>query len=192
MKKAAEKDKDLVLDIIGSAFYDNKSVNYVIKQGDKKNNIKRIRNLVDYSYKICFNHGEIWLDKGSQGCLMLLDPKEKKNTLSSIIWDAMLAFNCIGLTRIGKVLGREAKIKKNHPKSSFIYLWFIGVAPEHQAKGIGSKMISFAIEKAKDSGLPIYLETSVLKNLEWYKNFGFEIYNEIDFIDHTLYFLRLN
>lgn len=192
MRKATKQDKALILEIISKAFYDNKSVNYVIKQGNPENNIKRIKSLVDYSFQLCINYGEIWLDENETGCLMFLNPHDKDLTLNSIRWDAQLALNCIGLSRVGKVLGREGKIKKNHPKTSFFHLWFIGVLPEHQGKGIGSDLIKIVLNKANESGLPIYLETSVLRNLKWYENYGFGIYNEIEFPDHTLYMLSLN
>lgn len=190
MRKATEKDKAIVLDIISTAFYDNKSVNYVIKQG--KNNIDSIKSLVDYSFKLCVNFGEVWIDEDEIGCLMFLNPHDKKVSLASLRWDLQLAIECIGISRIGKVLGRESEIKRNHPKTPFIHLWFIGVIPEQQRKGVGSKLMDIVIKKAKDLALPIYLETSVLKNLDWYKKYGFNIYNEIKFSDHNLFLLSLN
>lgn len=192
MRKATSEDRSLILDIITKSFYDNKSVNYVIKQGSRENNIKRIKSLVDYSYKLCLSHGEIWIDDTGTGCVMFLNPHDKKTSLNSILWDAQLALECIGINRVGKVLGRESKIKKNHPSTPFIHLWFIGVLPDHQGKGIGSNLIDIVLEKAKKQGLPIYLETSVLRNLDWYKKYGFKIYNDIKFSDHTLFLLNLN
>ncbi len=36
---------------------------------------------------------------------------------------------------------------------------------------------------------PIYLATSTMKNLPWYKKSGFEVYNELD-LGYNLFFLK--
>lgn len=36
---------------------------------------------------------------------------------------------------------------------------------------------------------PIYLETSTIKNIPWYKKFGFTIYNTPD-LEYQLYFMK--
>lgn len=191
MRKATKKDEALIIDIISKSFYDNKSVNYVIKQGNAQNNIKRIGALVEYAYNLCINFGEIWIDKDDIGCIMFLNPNKKELSLSSVLWDAKLALNCIGAFRIGKVLGRESQIKQNYPKGDFFHLWFVGVLPEKQGNGIGSELVKMVTGKAKNENLPVYLETSMVKNLKWYKDLGFVIYKEIKFSDHNLYMLKL-
>lgn len=88
--------------------------------------------------------------------------------------------------RIGKILNREKQIRAHQPIVPFYYLWFIGVHPEHQGQGIGSKLLEEVIEFYKNEGRPFYLETSVASNLPWYQKYGFKIINEID-IGYKLY-----
>ena len=78
-------------------------------------------------------------------------------------------------------MSRESKINKLHPKEPFYYLWFIGVDPAEQDKGIGTALLNGIINEAKKKNRPIYLETSTLKNIPWYEKFGFTIYNKLDF-----------
>jgi len=70
------------------------------------------------------------------------------------------------------------------------YLWFIGVDPLVQNRGIGSKMLQEIINFSNSSNRPIYLETSTVKNLPWYEKFGFEVYNEHDLTYHLYFFKR--
>jgi ribosomal protein S18 acetylase RimI-like enzyme len=100
-----------------------------------------------------------------------------------------LILSCIGIENIKKALSRESKIKQLQPKELMYYLWFIGVNPEYQNEGIGSVLLSEIIEDSENKKRPIYLETSTLKNLPWYKKFGFEIYNELD-LSYKLFFLK--
>ncbi|WP_431217557.1 GNAT family N-acetyltransferase [Puia sp. P3] len=78
-------------------------------------------------------------------------------------------------------MDREAKIKTIHPEGPMYYLWFIGVRPELQNKGIGSSLLCEVIAQSDSMQRPLYLETSTLRNLPWYKQFGFEVHNELDF-----------
>ncbi len=178
MKKAKLADKDLVLDILTESFDANKSVNYVVKQDSKRKN--RVRGLMEYSFNQCFHFGDVWLSDDNKACALVLYEDQKKSSLKTIGWDAKLALNVIGISRVFRVLSRESKIKKIHPKSKFTYLWFIGVYPDHQGKSIGSKLLRGIIEKSNQENKPIYLGTSMEENLSWYHEHGFETYHRMD------------
>ena len=187
MKKANYYDKDLVVNILTKSFETNQSVNYIVKQDKKR--IKRIRALMDYSFDVCYLFGDVFLSDNEKACALLLYPDKKSTTFKSILLDLKLVFSCIGIENIKKALARESKIKQLQPESIMSYLWFIGVYPQYQSQGIGNKLLNSIIEDSDKKQRPIYLETSTLKNLPWYKKFGFQIYNELD-LTYKLFFLR--
>lgn len=187
MLKATLNDKNLVVNILTQSFDDNKSVNYVVKQ-DKQRKL-RIQRLMEYSFDVCLLFGDVLLSEDRKGCVLILDPEKKKTTFKSILLDLKLAIGAIGLSGIPRVLKRESSIKKNYPDNSMLYLWYIGVLPSEQGKGIGKALLSEIIEESKSSKKPIYLETSMVKNLDFYKKSGFEIYKEIG-EPFRLYLLR--
>ncbi|MBS1681603.1 MAG: hypothetical protein OJF59_001846 [Cytophagales bacterium] len=189
MKRASVDQKSLVVDILVKSFDDNKSVNYVVKQD--RNREARIRGLMDYSYNICNTFGDVWISDDAQACALVLHPDKKRSTFTSILWDAKLALNVIGLNRVARVLGRESKIKSFHPKKRFSYLWFIGVSPQFQNAGKGSQLLNEIIKDSSAEGRPIYLETSVDRNIQWYQKHGFEIFQSLD-LSYRLYMLRWN
>ena len=179
MKRAEYKDKERIVDILAASFDDNKSVNYIVKQDKKRS--ERMRKLMEYSFDVCYLFGDIFLSEDKKGCALIVMPDKKKTTFKSILLDAKLALSVIGLSNIKKAMNRESTINKLHPKQPFYYLWFIGVDPSEQNKGIGSKLLIDVINEAKTKGRPIYLETSTLKNIPWYEKFGFSVYNKLDF-----------
>jgi ribosomal protein S18 acetylase RimI-like enzyme len=187
MKQANPQDISIVTRILTDAFIDNKSVNYVVKQDKYKRD--RIAGLMKYSFKVCQNFGEVWISDDQQACALLLFPDKKKTTFSAILQDVDLAFSVVGITRISDVMKREALIKSHHPKEPFCHLWFIGVDAQHQRNGKGSKLLQSIIDLCRGRNQSIYLETSVELNLNWYKKFGFEIYETID-LSYRLYLLR--
>ena len=187
MNNANYKDKNLVIDILSKSFDTNQSVNYIAKQDGKR--LKRISALMDYSFEVCYMFGDVFLSDDRKACALVLYPDKKKTTLKSILLDIKLIFSCIGIENIKKALARESKIKQLQPKELMYYLWFIGVDPEYQNEGIGSILLNEIIKDSKHKKRPIYLETSTLKNLPWYKKYGFQIYNELE-LSYKLFFLK--
>lgn len=187
MKKANYYDKKLVIDILTKSFDSNLSVNYIVKQDKKR--IKRISALMDYSFEVCYMFGDVFLSDNKKACALVLYPDKKSTTFKSVLLDLKLVFSCIGIENIKKALTRESKIKLLQPKTSMYYLWFIGVHPQYQNQGIGNKLLENIINDSYKKQRPVYLETSALKNLPWYKKFGFQIYNELD-LTYKLFFLK--
>lgn len=187
MIKAVYSDKNLVVGILTDSFETNQSVNYIVKQDKKR--VKRIRSLMDYSFEVCYSFGEVFLSDDKKACALILFPDKKKTTLKSILLDVKLILSSVGVSNIRKALNRESKIKAIQPKELMYYLWFIGVDPKHQNSGIGTELLNDVIKDSNLMERPIYLETSTLNNLPWYKKFGFDIYNELD-LNYKLFFLK--
>lgn len=185
MKKANYTHKNLVIEILASSFDTNASVNYIIKQD--KHREKRIRALMDYSFEVCYLFGEIFLSNDNKACALIVYPDKKKTTLKSISLDLKLIFQCVGIGNIMKTLKREKLINSLHPKAPFSYLWFIGVAPEDQNKGAGSKLLQSVLDYSDQQNRSVYLETSTVRNLPWYDKFGFQSYHE-EYLTYHLYF----
>ena len=188
MLKATNKHKPVVVEILFESFYSNRSIQYIIP---KDNYEKRARHLMEYSYDMCKWFGDVFLSDDEKACALILYPEKKKFSLFSLILDLKLLFNCIGFKNINRVLKREAAIKKIHPATQMSYLWYIGVSPSNQHKGIGSGLLKEIINKSNIEQRLIYLETSLPENIAWYQKHGFDIYHQLDF-GYNLYFLRNN
>jgi ribosomal protein S18 acetylase RimI-like enzyme len=187
MKKANAADKSLIVDLLSESFNINQSVNYIVRQDNKRR--KRIKALMSYSFDICSLFGDVWLTDDRKACALVLYPDQKKTTFKSIYLDIKLIFQAITLTGISKALNRESQIKRRKLQVPMMYLWFIGVNPLYQSCGIGSKLLQQVMEEAKRMNRPVFLETSVLQNIAWYERFGFNVYDELE-LDYTLYFLN--
>src|SRR5688500_1294081 len=113
MRKGTINDKALVIEILRSAFDDNKSVNYVVKQDEKR--AERIKGLMAYSFNMCIIFGEVWIADDDHACALILFPDKKRSSFRTLLWDLKLALSVIGIDRVSAVLKREAMIKSNHP-----------------------------------------------------------------------------
>jgi hypothetical protein len=187
MIKATYSDRPLVVNILKASFDNNKSVNYLIPQDDKRD--KRLRRFMEYSFDVCYSFGEVFLSDDRKGCALILLPDKKRTTPKSMLWDITFILCSIGLSNVSKALNRESQIKSRHPKEPLYYLWFIGVDVEAQNNGIGSKLLAEVIAKGEAQNRVVCLETSTLKNIPWYEKFGFTIYDELD-LGYLLFFLK--
>lgn len=187
MIRATRNDKLLITDLLSAAFNDNLSVNYIVRQDDKRK--ERIRMLLEYSFEVCYRFGNVWLSEDRKACALVTYPHKSKNFIESTWLDLLLIFRAIGIGGIRKTLDREAKIKAKQPKEPITYLWFIGVNPLYQHSGIGSSLLKEVIADAESKNLPVFLETSTMQNLPWYRRFGFQVYDELT-LTYTLFFLK--
>ncbi len=186
MKLADHTYKSLVVDILRKSFDDNQSINYIVRQDSKRK--ERIRGLMRYCFEVCLIKGQIFISDDDKACALILHPEKKMGGIKELLLDLKLAINSVGVFRSFKVMNREKLLKKNHPKEPFFYLWFIGVLPGEQGRGIGSSLIEEVLHKYDEETRPFYLETSVLKNLPWYKKYGFKIFKELD-LGYKLYLM---
>jgi GNAT superfamily N-acetyltransferase len=67
-----------------------------------------------------------------------------------------------------------------HPPERHWLLDQLAVDPAAQGRGIGGTMLRFAISRAEDDGLPLFLETGVAGNVSLYEQFGFRVMGEGD------------
>ncbi|MCU4176216.1 GNAT family N-acetyltransferase [Carboxylicivirga sp. N1Y90] len=183
MREATNADKALIINILTEAFENNKSVNYVVK--GKKGRIA----LMNYAFEVCHRWGKVYISDNEKAVALVLLPHLKKLSLYAIYLDIVLAIKGIGISRITKVLKRENQIKKHHPNTPFVYFWFMAVDKNHQGLGLGSHLLSEKIKAHSD--LPLYLETSTLRNLPLYERMGFNTYLTLD-IGGTVYMMRRN
>ena len=61
----------------------------------------------------------------------------------------------------------------------YVYVMIVGVDPEHQGQGFGSKLLRALIEESDRTGVPIYLETETEDNVSMYEHLGFKVLAKI-------------
>ena len=71
----------------------------------------------------------------------------------------------------------------NDPLTQHWHLGPIGVLPLHQAKGIGTILLSRFCQEVDACLSPAYLETDIDKNVQFYERFGFEVVKETKIFD---------
>jgi ribosomal protein S18 acetylase RimI-like enzyme len=81
--------------------------------------------------------------------------------------------------RLPRVLGALTAIERNHPREPHEYLAFVGVAPDHQGRGIGSMLMKPILDHCEAQGLPAYLEASSVRSRALYERHDFVVTEEV-------------
>lgn len=90
-----------------------------------------------------------------------------------------LMLRTTGLARFSRMQAIRADMDKHHPmERRHAYLWFLGVAPEAQGRGVGSALLRAANARLDADGLPAYLETGTTRNVALYQRHGYEVISE--------------
>jgi GNAT superfamily N-acetyltransferase len=72
-----------------------------------------------------------------------------------------------------RVLELIGLMDEQHPHEPHEYLWFVGVVPAAQGRGLGSALMAPVLERADRTGHPAYLEATSLLNKALYERHGF-------------------
>jgi GNAT superfamily N-acetyltransferase len=71
-----------------------------------------------------------------------------------------------------------AGLEAGHPAEPHWYLFFTGVEPKIQGRGIGSRLLAPVLELADRAHAPCYLETPFPRTHDFYRRLGFSIATE--------------
>lgn len=119
-----------------------------------------------------------------EGVAVMLPGKHARMTpLKMLISGAAFSGMKVGtglLSKMNRIFScLEVDKKKNTEGLDFDYLQVIGVAPEHQGKGLGTMMLESLLKESDDKGLYVYLETATKKNVGMYERRGFRVIGDL-------------
>jgi ribosomal protein S18 acetylase RimI-like enzyme len=81
-----------------------------------------------------------------------------------------------GWSRFVRLLQLREAMDRHHPMDRpHAYLWFLGVTPEAQGHGVGSRLLRAKTEWLDANRRPAFLETATARNVQLYRRHGFEV-----------------
>ncbi len=186
MITAQKKDKPLVVGLLVQCFCYSKSIRYILEKDDKGR--KHLNTLMAYAFDYCLNFGEIFLSEDRQACALILYPEKKILSIESLWQQLSLVVKSSGAEYFRKISARQKVIRQIHPHDLKFHLWFMGVKPDVQRKGIGSRLLKELIAESKQQQRIFCLETPDSRHIPWLHKHGFGIYRQLD-LGHLLYCL---
>jgi ribosomal protein S18 acetylase RimI-like enzyme len=120
----------------------------------------------------------IWESTDGRGALVLVPP-EQQDALD----DALAQVDESRTQNVFHGGGRRYElfwewVGSKIPREPLWHLDSVAVAPGWQGRGIGSALIEFGLEHARESGAAMVLETGTQRNVPLYERLGFHIVEE--------------
>jgi len=171
----------LASEVLSNAFQEDPVFSKLIP--NEKERHKTLSKIFKFQIKYCLKHGVVLATSNLKGISLWFPPK---NVFISI-WKSIKSSS---LSLIFKIKWKNLHfLRKNddfiedlHRKlvpDTHWYLSTIGIDPKHQGKGIGSRMLSYMINRIAKENKTIFLETNSERNVKLYKRFGFRILNKV-------------
>lgn len=126
--------------------------------------------------------GTVFTTPGLEGTALWMDPQQVR---SGLVEQIKLGFEILPVLG-GSVLHGllwHLKVELRQPAYPHYYLFVLGVAPEHQGKGIGTALLQPVLKKCDAEQTRAYLETGKKENVLFYQHQGFEVTQKISLPD---------
>ncbi|GAA4070997.1 GNAT family N-acetyltransferase [Streptomyces shaanxiensis] len=176
IRTAGEGDRELVVRLLDAAFQDDPVSGWVFPGAERR----RIRHpgLMAAFTDIVLDDGRIDVTEDGTACALWLsipaqdhglDPEHADDEGPARLRAEVDPDN----ERVEQIARLTAGI---HPSgAAHAYLWMIAVAPEHQGQGLGTALITSALDRCDRDGLPAYLEASNARSRKLYERLGFDL-----------------
>lgn len=170
-------DKQTVIEIIAGSMGRLPGIKWIV--GDNPRTMeKRLRALADFVFETAFPGDGIYLSSDRKGVAVFFRHEEKKSLRD--IWNLLkFAVRCTGVSRAYRIYKCESYIlSKRPPPGTYLYFWIFGVLPSARGNGSALELKDIILSESARQQLPIFLETSHLRNKRVYERYGFEVYHE--------------
>jgi GNAT superfamily N-acetyltransferase len=119
--------------------------------------------------------GEVWTTEDVEGVAVWAPPGFWRVPLGTALAQLPPMIKTFGRS-LPRVLRALRAIESRHPREPpHFYLAFLGVAPPHQGRGIGTALLQPVLERCDREGTPSYLEASTTRSAACYERAGFAI-----------------
>jgi len=165
--------------ILADSFCDYPTFSYILGEKSSRENKEIVFQFI-LRYSVLY--AEAYASSSNlEGIILFSDYKDYKFTFFR-----SLRAGGLKLIKLGQEVGKKfneydqfcQEIHKKIIQRPHQYIILLGVDPEEQGKGFGSKLMYPVLKISEEKGQPCYLETHGEKNVAIYKTFGYEVVSE--------------
>jgi ribosomal protein S18 acetylase RimI-like enzyme len=176
VRPATAKDVPGLADVLARAFDDDPVTRWSYGEGPRRS--VWVKRFFTWQLRRLVGHDVTWTTADRAGAAIWALPGRWRESLTETL--RLVAAVGPGLgRRMPRVLRGLSEVERRHPEPRHLYLAVLGVEPDHQGTGVGSRLITPGLELCDREGLPAYLESSKERNLAFYGRHGFRVTGEV-------------
>jgi len=154
---------------LGAAFFDDPVFGWLVGGPRRQGRLERYFAL---QLAHALADGCAWTCDGLQGAALYMPPDRWRVPPRSLAVNGR-RYAGVFRERLPRAVGLLAAIERRHLRDPHYYFSYIGVSPEAQGKGLGSRLMGPGLQRCDAEGLPAYLEASSERNAALYERLGF-------------------
>ncbi|HXV93475.1 MAG TPA: GNAT family N-acetyltransferase [Pseudonocardia sp.] len=171
VRKAAPADSAAVGSALAAAFYDDPVFGWITPDDARRAAV--VPRAFDLFVEVLAPHDDIWTTTSGVTGAACWVPYGRQAIPEDQAEDVMGRLAEISGPDAGRMLEVVALLDEHHPHEPHEYLWFVGVVPAAQGRGIGAALMAPVLERADRAGVPAYLEATSPRNKALYERHGF-------------------
>lgn len=182
-KMISLKKQDIIKsgEVLGRALKDDPVSVHVMPNKEKRH--ESIKHVFQFTTCMGLRYGEVHATSPNLegvGVWMFFD-SYKEHSLGNFLCSFKAKMWKLG-AETGKlfkpIMELNEKMHIKYASGKHWYLQSLGVDPEFQGKGYGTLLMTYMLQKIDTNPLPVFLETSTVNNVNFYKKLGFEVMEE--------------
>jgi GNAT superfamily N-acetyltransferase len=170
VRRAVEGERPAVAETLSAAFHDDPVFVWLHPGADRA---EKIRFFFDRTVDVLARHDDTWAAGPDVDGAALWVPHGS----APMSDEEGEAFGAALAERAGadaeRLFALMTVMEQHHPHEPHEYLWFLGVHPERQGRGVGSATMAPVLARADRAGHPAYLEATSPGSRALYERHGF-------------------
>jgi GNAT superfamily N-acetyltransferase len=157
---------------LAAAFEDDPVFGWLLR--DERRRYDKLRRFFTLEVEdVILPSGTAWMSPGRSGACLELPPGRWRLPLRTQALQAPHFAAVFGLS-LPRALITITKMERKHLREPHFYVPYVGVAPESQGAGLGTRLLGRTLERADADGMPTYLEATSERNAALYERLGFQ------------------
>lgn len=177
-------DLPRVVECLRRAFRDDPLWNEVFR--DDPNKAESLNSFFTIPVLYGIRFGQVYASSpGIEGVFVLLPSKHAGMPLWGLLLSGALKYGSrMGRTSLNNLAILSKQLGPSRKRmmggKPYQYLIIIGVDPDHQGKGHGSRFMSAIVDQCDQERLHLYLETEIEDNIPFYEKHGLEVLQKVE------------
>lgn len=177
--RLSSEQKNRAAEMLAQAFRDDPLYSHIFP--DVVQRTKSMRSLWRAVLTVTLRYGAVYTTSELHGVACWMRPGRPELGLWQILRTgfalqrAVARFPADARSRFLDIIGYVDRMHSQVMPQPHWYLWVLGVAPEHQGRGVGGQLLQPILAQADRDRLPCYLETESERNVAFYRQHGFKV-----------------
>ncbi|MCF8224362.1 MAG: hypothetical protein K9J30_00635 [Bacteroidales bacterium] len=185
-----KSDKQIILEIMAGAFRESDRLRPIMRKGKTE---ERLKIMAAYAYELAVKFNGVYLSEDKTTAIVYWQKSKYNRSVIDHLKYAVMFLRTIKIHKLFETAKREKYVESRRPDlNDYIYVWLLGKDPDtNSIRGLAD-IRDHLNELSSREGIPVLIETTVVKLLKLYQYVGFEIYDEFfdETIDMKVYYLR--